>query len=52
MILKNGTIIISIHSAIASGDGIVPEAYHSDWISIHSAIASGDQELPCCGKTD
>ena len=34
--------MISIHSAIASGDGTVVPFFQSVAISIHSAIASGD----------
>ena len=42
-------LMISIHSAIASGDVciIVKVPFHS--ISIHSAIASGDSKVPGYG---
>ena len=40
--LQTDDIVISIHSAIASGDGSLCSQYPGNIISIHSAIASGD----------
>ena len=42
--------VISIHSAIASGDSNMTLKLPEDIISIHSAIASGDSDVPGRGE--